>query len=73
MMGRPPMAAAGPDKRRAMMMYMWGRRWSPPGTEGDVPPTIRDRKYWQGSLFGVAVGARSFPGIIAVHADAAVS
>lgn len=71
MMGRPPMAAAGPDERRAMMMYMWGRRWSPPGTEGDVPPTIRDRKYWQGSLFGVAVGARSFPGIIAVHADAA--
>ena len=71
MMGRPPMAEAGPDERRAMMMYMWGRRWSPPATEGDVPPTIRDRKYWQGSLFGVAVGARSFPGIIAVHADAA--
>lgn len=71
MMGRPPMAEAKPEDRRAMMMYMWGRRWSPPTTEGDVPPTIRDRKYWQGSLFGVAVGARSFPGIIAVHADAA--
>jgi signal transduction histidine kinase len=75
MMGRGPMRPPGPDEgageRRAMMMYMWGRRWSPPVPEGDVPPVIRDRKFWQGSVLGVAVGARSFPGIIAVHADAA--
>ncbi len=70
MMGRPPIPEGRPDQRRAMMMYMWGRRWSPPSAEGEVPPVIRDRKFWQGSVFGVAVGARSFPGIIAVHADA---
>lgn len=70
MMGRPPIPEGGPDQRRAMMMYMWGRRWSPPSAEGEVPPVIRDRKFWQGSVFGVAVGARSFRGIIAVHADA---
>ena len=68
---RPPAPGEGPDERRAMMMYLWGRRWSPPIPEGDVPPAIRDRKFWQGSVLGVAVGARSFPGIIAVHADAA--
>ena len=72
MMGKPPGAeGSGPEQRHAMMMYMWGRRWSPPSNEGNVPPAIRDRRFWQGSLFGVAVGARSFPGIIAVHADAA--
>jgi signal transduction histidine kinase len=70
MMRRPP-PDAGPDHRRGMMMYMWGRRWSPPSPEGEVPPVIRDRRFWQGSVYGVAVGARSFPGIIAVHADAA--
>jgi signal transduction histidine kinase len=70
MMRRPPLDIA-PDQRRPMMMYMWGRHWSPPSAEGDVPPVIRDRKFWQGSVFGVAVGARSFPGIIVVHADAA--
>ncbi len=70
MMRRPP-RDVGPDHRPGMMMYMWGRRWSPPSPEGEVPPVIRDRRFWQGSVFGVAVGARSFPGIIAVHADAA--
>jgi signal transduction histidine kinase len=71
MMGGPPGAETGADQHRAMMMYMWGRRWSPPSPEGAVPPVVRDRKFWQGTVFGVAVGARSFPGIIAVHADAA--
>jgi two-component system sensor histidine kinase HydH len=71
MMQRPAPRDVGPDPHRAMMMYMWGRRWSPPSPEGEVPPVIRDRKFWEGSVFGVAVGARSFPGIIAVHADAA--
>jgi len=54
---------------REMMLYMWGRRWAPPGEQA-APPALKDRKFWEGSLFGVAVGARSFPGIIAVHADA---
>jgi len=54
---------------REMMLYMWGRRWAPPGDQA-APPALKDRKFWEGSLFGVAVGARSFPGIIAVHADA---
>ena len=71
MMQGPAPLDVGPDQRRTMMMYMWGRRWSPPSPEGEVPPVIRDRRFWQGSVYGVAVGARSFPGIIAVHADAA--
>ena len=70
MMGRPPLADRMPEEHRAMMQYMWGRRWASPAAEGDVPPAIRDQKFWKGSVFGVAVGARSFPGIIAVHADA---
>jgi two-component system sensor histidine kinase HydH len=53
-----------------MMMYTWGRRWAPPATGDEAPPTVRDRKFWEGTVLGVAVGARSFPGIIAVHADA---
>ena len=62
--GAPPMP---------MMSYMWGRRWAPPPEEGKagVPTAISDRKFWEGSVFGVAIGAESFPGIIAVHADAA--
>lgn len=54
-----------------MMQYLWGRRWGPEPPDPAVPPPIRDRRYWEGSVFGVAAGARSFPGIIAVHADAA--
>jgi two-component system sensor histidine kinase HydH len=53
-----------------MMMYTWGRRWAPPSAEDEAPAAIRDRKFWEGTVLGVAVGARSFPGIIAVHADA---
>jgi two-component system sensor histidine kinase HydH len=53
---------------------MWGRRWArPPDQEaggGQGPAVIHERKFWEGSLFGVALGASSFPGIIAVHADA---
>jgi two-component system sensor histidine kinase HydH len=70
MMARPPATAEEAQERRSMMMYMWGRRWAPPPAEGEAPPAIRDRKFWQGTVLGVAVGARSFPGIIAVHADA---
>jgi signal transduction histidine kinase len=62
---------AARDHRRAMMLYMWGRQWAPaPQVQEPPPPAIQDRRFWEGSVFGVAVGARSFPGIIAVHADA---
>ena len=71
MMTRPPTTAAEAQERHATMMtYMWGRRWGPPSPGNEAPPAIRDRKFWEGSVLGVAVGARSFPGIIAVHADA---
>ena len=53
-----------------MMMYMWGRQLGAALGRGEAPPAIRDRKFWEGTVLGVAVGARSFPGIIAVHADA---
>ena len=52
------------------MMYMWGRRWRLPQDEGQPPPKVAERKFWEGSVFGVAIGASSFSGIIAVHANA---
>jgi signal transduction histidine kinase len=57
-------------EQRPPMMYMWGRRWRLPQDEGQPPPKLAERKFWEGSVFGVAIGARSFPGIIAVHANA---
>jgi signal transduction histidine kinase len=76
--GGPQMMMHGPDGEdrshpRAMMRYMWGRRWAPPiaaEAEAPAPSAIRDRRFWQGTVFGVAIGATSFRGIIAVHADA---
>lgn len=68
MMGRAATTPAGAQERRAQMMYMWGRRWAAPSAQ-EAPPAIRDRKFWTGTVLGVAVGARSFPGIIAVHAN----
>ena len=72
MMGRmqefPPEDAH--ERRRAMMTFMWGRRWRLPQESTPVPPKVADKKFWEGSVFGVAIGAQSFPGIIAVHADA---
>ena len=70
MMGRAPGPPAEAQERHARMMYMWGRSWAAPSAEQEAPPAIRDRKFWKGTVLGVAVGARSFPGIIAVHADA---
>jgi signal transduction histidine kinase len=65
----PGMHARPPDA--PMMRFMWGRRWGHPGESADrAPSTIQDRKFWEGTVFGVATGATSFPGIIAVHADA---
>lgn len=71
MMMRGPGTGEIPEPHRSMMMYMWGRQWSrAPEAGAPAPPPVKDRKFWEGSLFGVAIGARSFPGIIAVHADA---
>ena len=54
--------------------FMWGRHWPPsgqkPSASEDLPPPLKEKKFWEGSLFGVAVGARAFPGVIVVHADA---
>lgn len=58
------------SEQHAGMMYMWGRRWRLPQEKGEPPPKVAERKFWEGSIFGVAIGARSFPGIIAVHANA---
>jgi signal transduction histidine kinase len=58
------------EHRRGMMTFMWGRRWLLPQTRGEPPSKVTERKFWEGSVFGVAVGATSFPGIVAVHADA---
>ncbi|MBI2216881.1 MAG: hypothetical protein HYU51_06245 [Candidatus Rokubacteria bacterium] len=68
--GRPSGDVLGrPDG--PMMRFMWGRRWGRPVEPADgAPSSIRDRKFWEGTVFGVATGARSFRGIIAVHADA---
>jgi two-component system sensor histidine kinase HydH len=72
-----PMMGRSRDREpgeRPRMHYMWGRRWTrPPSPQPDAPPpppAIEDRKFWEGTLLGVGIGARSFPGIIAVHADA---
>jgi signal transduction histidine kinase len=68
MRGHPPEDL--PEQRTAMMTYMWGRRWRLPQEQPTAPPKVAEKKFWEGSVFGVATGARSFPGIIAVHANA---
>jgi len=61
-------------RHQQMMIYRWGRNWSLPGEEKKTalqpPPQITEQKFWEGSVFGVAISARSIPGIIAVHANA---
>ena len=52
------------------MTFMWGRRWRLAQDAAPPPPKVAAKKFWEGSVFGVAIGARSFPGIIAVHANA---
>jgi signal transduction histidine kinase len=54
----------------SMMIFMWGRRWRLPQEENQPLPQVAERKFWEGSVFGVAIRARSFPGIVAVHANA---
>ena len=60
---------------RQTISYAWGKRWRLPTEKaeertGEPPPGVKDKEFWKGSAFGVAVGARSFPGIIAIHANA---
>ena len=61
--------------RQTIISYARGKRWRLPGEKGqektgELPPAISGKEFWKGSTFGVAVSARSFPGIIAIHAGA---
>jgi signal transduction histidine kinase len=63
------------QRRQQMISYMWGKRWRLPREKAEkpaaeLPPRITTSEFWKGSAIGVAVGARSFPGIIAIHANA---
>ena len=63
------------QRRQQMISYMWGKRWRLRGEKAEnraaeLPPRITRSEFWKGSAIGVAVGARSFPGIIAIHANA---
>jgi signal transduction histidine kinase len=63
------------QRRQQMISYMWGKRWRLPKEKAEnraaeLPPRITGSEFWKGSAIGVAVGARSFPGIIAIHANA---
>ena len=53
---------------RKAAVHIWGKLWSQ--FPGQVP-ALPQHKFWEDSVFGVALEARSFPGFIAVHADAA--
>lgn len=59
------------------MPFMWGlRRREPPASSSSqtpaLPPAVKERTFWAGSDYGIAFPATSFPGIIAVHADARI-
>jgi signal transduction histidine kinase len=63
------------QRRQEMISYMWGKRWRLPREKtgspaAALPLRITSSEFWKGSAIGVAVGARSFPGIIAIHANA---
>jgi two-component system, NtrC family, sensor histidine kinase HydH len=63
------------QRRMQTLSYMWGKRWRLPREKAEnraaeLPPRVTGNEFWKGSVFGVAIGARSFPGIIAVHANA---
>ena len=63
------------QRRQQMISYMWGKRWrlsreKAANRAAELPPRITRSEFWKGSAIGVAVGARSFPGIIAIHANA---
>jgi signal transduction histidine kinase len=61
--------------RELTIIYAWGKRWRLPTEKAEEkrlepPPGLKDKEFWKDSAFGVAVGAHSFPGIIAIHANA---
>ena len=61
--------------RQQVISYMWGKRWRLPREKAgnraaELPSRVTGSEFWEGSAIGVAVGARSFPGIIAIHANA---
>jgi signal transduction histidine kinase len=63
------------QSRQHTISYMWGKRWRLPGEkagnrDAELPSRIKKSEFWKGSAIGVAVGAHSFPGIIAIHANA---
>jgi len=63
------------QQHRPTISYAWGKRWRLPTEKAEEPtaeppPGVKSKEFGNGSAFGVAVGARSFPGIIAVHANA---
>jgi signal transduction histidine kinase len=51
------------------ILYVWGKLWSQHSKGYSHPRRLVQSSFWKGSVFGVAVGAQSFPGIIAVRAD----
>ena len=68
-------AGQGVSQRQQMKTVVWGKRWqlangTDKNTGAEPPARIKQKDFWKGSAFGAAVGARSFPGIIAVHANA---
>ncbi len=63
------------QRRLQTISYMWGKRWRLPREKAEnraaeLPPRVTGSEFWKGSVFGAAIGARSFLGIIAVHANA---
>lgn len=74
----PPEGSGPPSTEGELpgrMPFMWGQRWG--GMRGDparlfpsLPKNAKVRRFWEGSAFGVAVPAQSFPGVIVIHADA---
>ncbi len=54
---------------RNAAVHMWGKLWSQHPEQ--APPKLPQNRFWEDSVFGVALEARSFPGFIAVHADGA--
>ncbi len=61
------------ERRRQTIIYNWGKRWRLPTEKAleaivEPPPGVKDKAAWKSGAFGVAVGARSFPGIIVIHA-----
>ncbi len=57
-----------PFSGRKGQVHIWGRLWSQDPARG--PAALPQHRFWEDSVFGVALEARSFPGFIAVHADA---